>query len=61
MFYDFETSSSTLRTGKKLKVLQNSAEDNIRIKKRPTGRRVKLFASFIEVFSTYLFLKDINW
>ena len=38
---------------KKLKVLQNSAEDNIRIKKRQTGRRMKLFASFVEVFNPY--------
>jgi hypothetical protein len=48
------------RGQKNLKVLQNSAEDNIRIKQRQTGRRMKLFASFVEVFNTHLYLKDIN-
>jgi hypothetical protein len=52
--------SKPLRTETKLKVLQNSAEDNIRIKKRQTGRRMKLFASSVEVFNTHLYLKDIN-
>jgi len=60
MFYDFEISSSTLRT-EKVEGIANSTEDNIRIKKRQTGRRMKLFVSFVEVFNMHLYLKDINW